>query len=386
MKIPAGTFEDEIFAQVQKQYPEAKNSVYALTHPAYSRAEKQGWSAERTLDALTELLDAKQGTLVKNWKQPAKERHQALYGTLVPYDVDPIFSPFFLDKHHNIILKTVFNPSNERMKKLGYGVEGGKPFISRNLQGTKSMPGIQPLPISVVAPQPSVEMTLGVLLQGVKRNRRSVVGLGGGAMAFSPGAAQGREPSSSFADDRSWAVDENGEPIPDISGGVALAGEAGRGLGLGVRNVLEGFGSLTDTLLNRPVDVFGNMPGRDVGLTNPGKARADVMGLPEAETDMERNIASVPQGAVADIPLMLTGAGMAKMALTPVMRGVGRALVASPVADTVLEGYWAFLTEARLECAGRGEREGTGGRGGRGSFKAATVKKMEKRAFMPVVP
>lgn len=95
MKIPAGTFEDEIFAQVQKQYPEAKNSVYALTHPAYSRAEKQGWSAERTLDALTELLDAKQGTLVKNWKQPAKETHQALYGTLVPYDVDPIFSPFF---------------------------------------------------------------------------------------------------------------------------------------------------------------------------------------------------------------------------------------------------------------------------------------------------
>lgn len=55
MKIPAGTFEDEIFAQVQKQYPEAKNSVYALTHPAYSRAEKQGWSAERTLDALTDF-------------------------------------------------------------------------------------------------------------------------------------------------------------------------------------------------------------------------------------------------------------------------------------------------------------------------------------------
>ena len=187
-------------------------------------------------------------------------------------------------------------------------------------------------------------------------------------MAFSPGAAQGREPSSSFADDRSWAVDENGEPIPDISGGVALAGEAGRGLGLGVRNVLEGFGSLTDTLLNRPVDVFGNMLGRDVGLTNPGKARADVMGLPEAETDMERNIASVSQGAVADIPLMLTGAGMAKMALTPVMRGVGRALVASPVADTVLEGYWAFLTEARLECAGRG---GCSGRAGASPQEAA---------------
>ncbi|WP_077073345.1 hypothetical protein [Mailhella massiliensis] len=72
MKIPAGTFEDEIFAQVQKQYPEAKNSVYALTHPAYSRAEKQGWSAERTLDALTELLDAKQGTLVKKLEATRK--------------------------------------------------------------------------------------------------------------------------------------------------------------------------------------------------------------------------------------------------------------------------------------------------------------------------
>ena len=95
MKIPAGTFEDEIFAQVQKQYPEAKNSVYALTHPAYSRAEKQGWSAERTLDALTELLDAKQGTLVKTGNNPQRKRIRPCTVHLCRMTLTPYFHHFF---------------------------------------------------------------------------------------------------------------------------------------------------------------------------------------------------------------------------------------------------------------------------------------------------
>ena len=61
-----------------------------------------------------------------------------------------------------------------------------------------------------------------------------------------------------------------------------------RGLALGARDLLEGLGELPDMLLNQPINAIGNWLGYDPGLRNPGAALADLAGLPEPETEMER--------------------------------------------------------------------------------------------------
>ena len=87
-----------------------------------------------------------------------------------------------------------------------------------------------------------------------------------------------------------------------------------------------------------PVNAVGRLFGYDIGLGNPGKELADAMGLPVPETDLEKNMAYWERGAASAVPEIMGGAGVAKMAASPVTRGVGRELFASPGRDMALGG------------------------------------------------
>lgn len=147
------------------------------------------------------------------------------------------------------------------------------------------------------------------------------VGGAGAAAALAPGEAQAAEPEGTWRDTAS-----------------ALWDEFKRGLGLGTRNVLEGLGDIPDTFLNQPINAVGRLFGYDPGLVNPGKGIADAMGLPVPATDLEKNMALWERGAASAVPMIMGGGGMAKMAASPVVRGVGRALSSTPKTDIVAGG------------------------------------------------
>ena len=119
--------------------------------------------------------------------------------------------------------------------------------------------------------------------------------------------------------------------------------EITRGLGLGTRSVLEGLGDVSDTFLNRPVNTVGRLFGYNPGLVNPGKGLADAMGLPVPETEPEKSMAFLEGGAASAVPMILGGGAMARMAASPVARGVGRELASTPLRDMALGGLLGYF-------------------------------------------
>ena len=83
---------------------------------------------------------------------------------------------------------------------------------------------------------------------------------------------------------------------------------------------------------------MGRLFGYDLGLVNPGKGIADAMGLPVPATDLEKNMALWESGAASAVPLVMGGGAMAKMAASPVVRGVGRERSSTPRRDIVISG------------------------------------------------
>ena len=115
-----------------------------------------------------------------------------------------------------------------------------------------------------------------------------------------------------------------GEPAQRAEGKTkapAAWNEFRRGLGVGTRNILTGLGR-----------------GATLGMGDLGAAASDRMGLPEAKGGLEKNISALSTGALEALPMVLGGAGAARMAASPVVRGVGKSLSASPSADMTLGG------------------------------------------------
>lgn len=174
-----GDFEPHIMDQIKAIDPNAVNDVITSPHFLNSRGSKQGWSPERAIEAMGEVLDdTRNGVVVKNWQAKPQSGVPADYGILMPYDIDPSFAPFFIDKGGKIVLKTIFPPSDAALRLNGYGVKGGKTLIPRILTRPQSgLPSAQQLPISVVIPnQASLGNTLFDLANFGKGKKAKGVG------------------------------------------------------------------------------------------------------------------------------------------------------------------------------------------------------------------
>ena len=119
-----------------------------------------------------------------------------------------------------------------------------------------------------------------------------------------------------------------------------------RGLALGARDLLEGLGTLPDIVLNQPINAIGNWLGYDPGLRNPGAALADLTGLPEPETEMERFNSAFIRGAAGGLPMTAGGMAAASLATGPVARGTGAALATTPGTDALTGGLLNLFLES----------------------------------------
>ena len=159
-------------------------------------------------------------------------------------------------------------------------------------------------------------------IETMRKGMLPLFAAGGTAAALAPGEAQAAQKG------------ESGDGAPWRN----VMDEIMRGLGLGTRNVMEGLGDVADTFLNQPINAVGRLFGYDPGLVNPGKGIADAMGLPVPVTDLEKNMALWESGAASALPMIMGGGAVAKMAASPVARGVGRERSATPRRDIVISG------------------------------------------------
>ena len=161
--------------------------------------EADGWSAERTADGIADLLNSDNTQFIKNW---SKKKNASEYGAFLPYDIDPIFSPFDVFRKRTS-LRTVFSPPQVRMQKLGYGAGGGKSLISRFrdpkiAHAYDGTPGTQLQPISVVGPQPVMSNPIAEALEKARalKGKKAIIPPAVASMgildAMTPTEAQGR--------------------------------------------------------------------------------------------------------------------------------------------------------------------------------------------------
>ena len=196
---------------------------------------------------------------------------------------------------------TLYNPEASEVERLlkdkGYWEGGSTSSIFTPSLGERSK-SIGSGTLSAVN-NPSFANTIRGL-DAWRKNKMLVTGGGGMLPLFDSGRAEGMD--SAPEEPSSWD-------------------EFKRGLGLGTRNVLEGLGR-----------------GATLGLSDPGKTISDFFGLPVPETALEKRMALFEGGAAEAVPMIMGGGAMAKMAASPVTRGVGRELFATPGRDIALGG------------------------------------------------
>ena len=99
-----------------------------------------------------------------------------------------------------------------------------------------------------------------------------------------------------------------------------------RDMGIGARGVVEGLGT-----------------GATLGMGNPGRYVADWLNLPEARTETEKRRKGTVQGIADAVPMIAGGAGAARAAMSPVVRGVGASLASTPKTDAALGGLLGYF-------------------------------------------
>lgn len=139
-----------------------------------------------------------------------------------------------------------------------------------------------------------------------------------------------------------------------------------RQLGLTARSGIEGVTALPSMVANVPyalADVAigaaqkmgANVPTlqqRGISATRSGQIIADILGLPKAETEMERGVQSIAQamGGAAGSARMAEAA--ARRLTGPISQQVAQTLATSPLAQTLAGGTAASATEAVKEMGG----------------------------------
>ncbi|MGE7205774.1 lytic transglycosylase domain-containing protein [Sphingomonas sp. NPDC019816] len=124
-----------------------------------------------------------------------------------------------------------------------------------------------------------------------------------------------------------------------------------RGLGLGVRSIIEGVGEaggLVNTVLNA-TGLPQRLAGKPLAMPNdPSVNIADKLGLPKPQFDSERLLSAVERGATGG--LLTYGAGTAIGALPGVTGAVGRAIASAPVTDVVSGGLSGGASESARQA------------------------------------
>lgn len=224
---------------------------------------------------------------------------------------------------------------------------------------------------------------------------------GGGAPAPSSAPAAQPVPSASASASaaptaNSWDKDEivrpaPGSPAPTTTAAPApasgsqqrtLGESAARGLGIGVRGVVQGLtdlpATLTDNLVAKPINAGLNAvmgEGNGPRLKMLGESTNDLLtkaGLPVAETASERVVQDINRGGASALGSIATGAGLTKLAGGAAEAAQVAGRIVPPPPSTVTEAVGrslaaAPLTQVASGAAGQGAaavtRENGGGEG-----------------------
>lgn len=158
-----------------------------------------------------------------------------------------------------------------------------------------------------------------------------------------PGAAPAAaQDYSSMSDDDLLASVKPKASITPATPQRSLVDSAARGVGIGVRGVVQGLTDLpamvTDNLVAKPVNaVLDAVRGKENGARLPmlGQATGDLLtkaGLPVAETASERVVQDINRGGASALTGIAAGAGLANAA-GKVTQAVGQTLSAAPLAQ-----------------------------------------------------
>ncbi|WP_077073339.1 hypothetical protein [Mailhella massiliensis] len=306
-----GRFSEDDLGELQKRNPEYTKPEHVMTaedvaHVKNSRIDKPKQKHKKTPDEVGDMLNSIT-TSTRRRFVTTKEGHPT--GIVVPHGNTTYLGILEPEDGGRAGIWTVYDPKTEKLpNKLGSSDSGRRNVPSNYAAEDGSFTQRQ---------LSAVESDKKINFQDPLVNGAALL-TGTGAALLYPGEAQAAQKNAGGAS--SWQD------------------EITRGLGLGTRNVLEGLGDVSDTFLNQPVNAVGRLFGYDIGLGNPGKELADAMGLPVPETDLEKRMAFLEGGAAEAVPMILGGGAMAKMAASPVTRGVGRELFATPGRDMALGG------------------------------------------------
>ncbi len=294
----AGTLESPTAKAALKESAKYKGDTgYFTNHGLTWRNKHDGWTSDHIAEGYRGIYNSPDTVVIPNVLGVNPSAKEALWN---PHGGESWYMPIVPYKKGFKSI-TLYNPEASKVEKLlkdkGYWEGGSTSSIFTPSLGERSK-SIGSGTLSAVN-NPSFANTIRGL-DAWRKNKMLVTGGGGMLPLFDSGRAEGMD--SAPEEPSSWD-------------------EFKRGLGLGTRNVLEGLGR-----------------GATLGLSDPGKTISDFFGLPVPETALEKRMALFEGGAAEAVPMIMGGGAMAKMAASPVTRGVGRELFATPGRDIALGG------------------------------------------------
>ena len=314
--VPAGTLESPAAKKtlLSGSGKYRKNEGYFTQHGLTSRAEKDGWDADKIAEAYKAIFDSPDTVVIPNVLGINSQAREALWKTLE--NGKSLYMPI-VPQAKGFKGITVYDPDADKVAHLlqrrGYWEGGPKSsIIVPTLEAAEAARG----PVSA-SRSDAFGTSLGDMLPSAVKGKGKLAGA-----ALLPLGAEGNGVSAAT-------------PFFTWDG-------MERPLGLGLRATLEGGGRAIS-----------------VGMGDPGRVMSDWMELPKPEGDMERILA----GAISGTAEAMTGTGggvaLARQALSPVWRGVGRTLADAPGISAFLGGLLGGLDGyGDVAREPLGEREG----------------------------